>query len=310
MDITIREEKKLIIPEQTIITRLAHMGKAFYDSNTPTALRAAQNYAGVEGSVYSLPELANLRVQGRLPFDNWFTANTEEFVGKSKGGSELFGVAHGGAFLTRDPARIEATYKAGLINGAAKIDDAEFQALVDDGKHLDGSDAKLYRLSEITNWGDVPYDGIILADKADFANLASGRQEITQLMDNPLVHMRLLGPERAAKYLYAAGVAYDKKNLGNWHPFASADAGQAQGRVVFLGGNSLNGLNGGSVLSDIGRFVGVAPEAQGDSSRSGAQNLEAELRAFLGRKVAPDLFDDIVSNVLRMHLRYSVQTQE
>ncbi|MBT4446064.1 hypothetical protein HOC96_02355 [archaeon] len=49
---------------------------------------------------------------------------------------------------------------------------------------------------------------------------------------------------------------------------------------------------------------------QGDSARRGAQNLEAELRSSLGRTVAPDLLDDVISNVLTMHLRYSAQTPE
>ena len=304
MDITIKDA-------QTIVVHPAHMGKAFYHSNMPTALRAAQSYAGVEGSVYSLPELANLRVQGRLPFDKWFTANTEELVGKSRGGSELVAVAHGGAFLTRDPARIEVAYKTGLINGAAKIDNAEFQALVDCGQHFDGSDAKLYRLSELqsgrTNWSDLPYDAIILADKIDLAKLPSSVQEIAQLKDNPLVHMRLLGPQRAAEYLDAAEAAYKVSKIGNWHPFANVDAEKTQGRVVFLGNYDGNGLGGDYGLYNLGRFVGVAPEVQGDSARRGAQNLEAELRSVLSPELGSAHLDRVLERVLATQLKYGTQ---
>lgn len=304
MDITIREV-------QTAVIRPALKGKAFYNTSMPVALRETQAYATTEGAVYSAPELADLRIQGNIPWNKWFTANTEELVGRTRGGAGLVAVAHRGALLTKDPERIEAAYEASLITGAGKIDTTEFQTLVEEGKHLDGSDANVYRLSEISDWDDLPYDAIILADKADLAKLPSIRQDIARLKDNPLVHMRLLGPKRAAEYLDAAGAAYGVSSIGNWHPFADINADQTQGRVVFLGDNDDDGLDGdnGNFFND-GRFVGVAPEAQEDSARSDAQNLEAELRSVLAPELGAKHLDRVLRDVLSVGLRYTAQPQE
>ena len=303
MDITINGyEEKVIHP--------GLMGKVFYNQSMPTALRATQTYATTGGAVYSAPELADLRIQGNLPWDKWFTANTEELVGRTRSGAELVAVAHRGALLTRDPARIEAAYEAGLIDGAGKIDTTEFQTLVEDAKHLDGSEAHLYRLSEISNWDDLPYDAIILADKADVAKLPSEKQDIARLKDDPLVHMRLLGPKRATEYLDAAGAAHGVSRIGNWHPFASVDANQMQGRVVFLGDYDNNGLDGDCYLRGDGRFLGVAPEAQEESAQSCAQNLEAELRSVLAPELGAKHLDRVLQDVLSVGLRYTVQAKE
>ena len=80
----------------------------------------------------------------------------------------------------------------------------------------------------------------------------------------------------------------------------------SSGRAVVLNNNN-NGVNGNNNLNNHGHFVGVAQEG---SARSDAQNLETEIQAALGQRIAPTLLGEATQELLAVALRYVAQPQE
>ena len=128
-------------------------GESFQDASLPKALAAAQKYAGKEGYVASNPRLLKGRVLA--PFDNeiwanWYTANSEEDVGKSPQGKDVYIAVHGGGILG-SPNRIKDAYKEGLTDkSAAKFTDKEIQDLLA-GKLPDGTTIPVYTFNDLKN---------------------------------------------------------------------------------------------------------------------------------------------------------------
>lgn len=184
-------------------------GKVFCDSNLPSALRQAQEYAGRKGYVPSLPQLIDLRLKANKEdplWDNRITTTTEEHIGKTKKGNPVLVTSHKQAIWT--PDRIDWAYKDGLINeGAGKLTQLEF-----------------YRLLEAE---------VTVTDLYKVENLPSDYQYLEDLRKDPLFILRVGSKERANAYL-------DKlKELGynryrNRHSFKPLNIDQPHGRLLFI----------------------------------------------------------------------------
>jgi hypothetical protein len=235
-------------------------GNVYYDDSLPKALGQAQSYAGRKGYVASMPEIASMRIGGQLPWNNWFTAMSEEDVLTTPQGNHVVAVVHGGRILST-PERIRQAYDDGLVNGAAKLDTKRDPE--ETKKLLSGKEMPVYSIADFVKGVEkLPRQYAVILDFETAQKTQSGRQDADRLKDNPLVIARCGGVEQAAAYIDAAKKAYHTTTLGQWHPFANVDPEQRQGRLLFLGdGDSLSLLLGDDLLYNLGRFVGVAPEA-------------------------------------------------
>jgi hypothetical protein len=270
-----------VILDQEVRVVNTKEGQAFYNSSLPAALREAQAHAGEQGHVATMPELLHGRTVAR--FDNeiwtqWFTANSAEYVGKTAQGKPVVIVAHGIGPFT-NPARIEQAYQEGLVNYAGKFTQEEFAGLLGSGVPSFGYDEFLKRTSILSTYA-------IVIDFEKAKGTTSDHQAIGNLYKNPLVIARAGGEAPAKAFLDKAAQKYQK--YGQWHPFGNVDVEQSQGRLLFLGSNDDNGLNGDDFLNKRGRFVGVAPEAQASGREAPAPSLTAPSQI-----IAPKL-DDIL----------------
>ncbi len=244
--------------------RVTKQGQPFYNTSLPRALAEAREYVQNGGHIASMPELLRGRVISPATdelWTNWFTALSEENVGKTAVGSSVLVTVHGGGVLST-PERISRAYEEGLTpQYAAKFTDVEFRDIVE-GKLADGRQIPVYSFTDFKKGvKDLPVQYAVVMDYETARKTESGHQEIDKLYDNPLVIVRAGGVEAAKAFLDKAKSVYDSKKLGNWHPFNNVDVEQPQGRLLFLGGDDSSGLYGDNGLGNNGRFVGVAPEA-------------------------------------------------
>ncbi len=84
-----------------------------FDSFLPDALQRALRYAGDDGFVASLPQPLNARASAsydNIIWNTWFSANSEENVITTPGGSRVVVAVHGGGIFAL-PERFEKTYR-------------------------------------------------------------------------------------------------------------------------------------------------------------------------------------------------------
>ena len=87
-----------------------------FESHLPNALRRAQDFAGEDGFVASMPQL--LHARANAPYENiiwntWFTSNSEESVVTTPQGQRVVVAVHGGGIYA-SPERFERTYRASV----------------------------------------------------------------------------------------------------------------------------------------------------------------------------------------------------
>ena len=256
--------------------RVTKQGQPFYNTSLPRALADAREYAHNGGHVASMPELLRGRVISPADSElwtHWFTALSEEDVGRTAAGSSVLVTVHGGGILST-PERITRAYKEGLTpQHAAKLTDAEFTDIVN-GKLPDGTKIPVYSFIEFKQGvKDLPLRYAVVMDFETARKTESGYQKIDKLYDNPLVIVRAGGVEAAKAFLDKAKSVYNSNKLGNWHPFNSVDIEQPQGRPLFVGDGCNGGLVGGDGLYGDGRVLGVAPEAPMRVNAPGALTL-------------------------------------
>ena len=231
----------------------------------PAAKRKALENAQKGGYVASLPQILHSRVVSPADseiWQNWFTANSEENIGRTAQGNPVVIAVHGTGLWT--PDRIQEAYNEGLTNNyAGKLKTPEFRQLLT-GKVADGNIIPVYSLTDFMKGiSDLPMQYAVIMDFDQVKKLESGVQKTSKLRQNPLFIVRAGGAEAANAYLDKTEQVYERKELGNWHPFANSDPDQPQGRVPFAGDGYNGGLSSCSNLGDYGRFVWVAPKAPG-----------------------------------------------
>ncbi len=251
-------------------------GETFYSNQKdkenyvglPIALDEALKHAGRKGIVATMPELIAAKVRADKShkfWKQWYTVHTEENIGTDKKG-RFYGrnepvliVVNGGGILT--PERIRQAYSDGLVGHSARYTEDEFNELLD-GKLPDGSSLTLYPYDKIEKGvSGLPHRfGVVMPYQAA-KETKSGYHKKKEFLGNPLAITRNGGRENLEEYYEKAKDSED--DLGNWHVYDNArDASVPQGRLLFLV-SSHNGLVGNNfLLGDIGRFVGVAPEAR------------------------------------------------
>ncbi|MBI5398870.1 hypothetical protein HZB03_05390 [Candidatus Woesearchaeota archaeon] len=250
----------IILDQKVKVTK---KGKSFYYTDLLRALVEAQYYAQNGGHVASMPELLRGRVISPADNELWtkyFTALSEENVGRTPAGSAVLVTVHGGGVLST-PERIAKEYKEqSMLPCVAKFTAQEFKDVVE-GKLPDGTQLPVYSFSDLKKGvKDLPLRCAVVMDFETAQKTYPGYQLIDKLYDNPLVIVRAGGVEQAKAFLDKAKRVYDSKKLGNWHRFGDVDIEQSQGRLLFLGHVEDIGLDGYSHLYYGGRFFGVAPE--------------------------------------------------
>ncbi len=256
-----------IVLDQVVVPTL--VGRVFYDNNLVSALKAVQDYVGSQGHIASLPELFHARVispADSFVWNNWFCSISEEDFGTTKQGNSVVAVVHGGGIFST-PERIERAFKEGLVNGAGKISQEEFNNLLE-GKLPDKTEIPVYSYEDFLRQKDLPRQYGIILDFNTVKNLPSGVQNISFLYENPLMIARSGGQEQAKQYLDKAKKVYKKDDLGFWHPFKDIDTSQPAGRLLFVGGY-YDYFDGSDYLDGDARLVGVS------SSTEGAQKISA-----------------------------------
>lgn len=275
----------------------------FSDSYLPDALRRAQDYAGNDGYVASLPQLLHARTGAsydNIIWNTWFNSNTEESLVTTPQGSRVIVTIHGGGIFAT-PERYEELLRAstdrfsevgftGLFAG--KITDDEVRGILN-GKLSDGIEFPVFSLEEFSRGiDDLPHRYAVVMDFEIAKNCRCGYENFEDLKNDPLVIIRAGGVDAAAAYLDKARDRHNTTKMGSWHPFNIIDTpDQAQTRAPNLSGNKDGlgsdeedghlygydtdyGIGGdGSFHStsmvNIGRYVAVAPR---DPS-TGVRNL-------------------------------------
>ncbi len=260
-----------LILKRKILTEV--VGKSFYDTHLPDALRQAKKYADEKGYVASMPQLLHGRVVAPIDNEittNWFVALSEENVGPTLYGGHVMVAVHGGGILTAD--RIEQAYEEGLTpEHAARLTALEFDALLK-GKLPGEIDIPLIPLAEFKQGvKDLPMRYAVVMDLKLAQQSKSGFQKIDNLYTDDLFIVRSGGVEQAHQYLDWGKETFDIKWLGNLHPFNSINPDQRQGRLLFLGSITGDGLLGDCDLYYDARFCGIASEVPKNEEKAVVQ---------------------------------------
>jgi hypothetical protein len=251
-------------------------GEEFYGSNVAEARRAVEAWLAKDPAnrrLATLPDLLRYRVEfpDSPTWGKWYTPNSSEESGRTKGGAKVVVVSHGAIPWTAE--RTQRAYDEGLTPlYGGKLEQAEFDALVEGAvpyaEYAGMSDSQIQGLG----------DHRVVLNLKDARKTQSGVARYLVLRETPLFIARAGGRENANRYLGAASQKFQRDELGNWHIYNNNqfDADEAQGRVLCLS-SSCNGggLGGNNNLDNNGRSLGViAPEAQRGESPSGASVIE------------------------------------
>ena len=271
-----------------------------FEPHIPTALRRAQQYAGDDGFVASMPQLLHARTNA--PYDNiiwntWFTSNTEESVVRTPQGNHVIVAIHGGGIFA-SPDRFERSFYADLnrhnsagVTGqsAAKITQAEARDVLQ-GILPDGTQVPVYPFDEFKRGiKDLPMRYGVILDYEVARKSTRGYDPFEVLKDEPNLIVRAGGVEPLAAYLDKFRDRHHTKMMGNWHPYNRIDPDQPQTRILFLAGNKGGtgsdideealwgydeeyGLGGDASMVGMARYVAVAPRDVATS----VQNLDFE----------------------------------
>ena len=230
-------------------------GKEFYGNTVADALKSVESGFGAA----FMPQLVDARIaasaESRL-WQVWWTAPSVQATGRNKAGKPVVVYAHVPNYFSRSE-NITQAVKNGLVNGAGRLPQEEFQRLLD--------------LEDNANVFVVEYATLQSAD--------SGLIAVENALQHPQVIPFLGGQERAEAYL----AAYERmigKHIRVYHRNDLGDEPVA--RLLFLGGlANLSGLDGSDDLNSSARFLGVRGRiaAAGGASQKTGPSLDAVLKA-------------------------------
>jgi len=219
--------------------------KLFYNGSLADALENC-NKEGYQA--LSMPEIADARIQASKEdqlWRNWLSSTSIRATGKTKQGNAVVVYAHVPNHFS-EPKNIRTAIEQGLVNGAGKLPQEEFQRLLDLK-----DDKKVFVI--------------------DYNKLKSSTSDVIQV-SKALKHSQTVpflgGQERAEKYLERHSQVYGK-NIGVWHSDDLRDEPLA--RLLFVGNYVNYGLDGISDLVLNGSFAGVRAV--------GAQKSPVEIKA-------------------------------
>jgi len=266
-----------------------------FESHLPNALRRAQDFAGEDGFVASMPQL--LHARANAPYENiiwntWFTSNSEESVVTTPQGQRVVVAVHGGGIYA-SPERFERTYRASVDRSspegftgqyAGKISARETSDVLK-GQLPDGTEIPVFSFEEFKRGiADLPLRYGVISDFETVRKSTRGYDPFDVLKDEPNMIVRAGGVEPLAAYLDKARDRHNTKIMGNWHPYNRIDPDQPQTRIVFLAGNEGGmcteedddddhgydaeyGMGGDACIHNMARYVAVAPRNVSTSLR-------------------------------------------
>ena len=259
----------------------------FFEAHKPDALRRAQEYAGDDGFVASMPQLLHARATAdydNIIWNTWFTANSEESVVTTPQGNQVVVAIHGGGIYA-SPERFEKMFYASTdernTHGyteqyAGKISEREARNVLE-GRLPDGAEVPVYPFEEFKQGiGDLQIRYGVILDFELARQSLRGYETFEILKDDPNMIVRAGGVEANAAYLDKFQSRHNTNRMGNWHPYNRVDPDQPQTRVLFLAGNqggwgtedhdfgeygydSEYGLGGDASMGGMARYIAVAP---------------------------------------------------
>ena len=240
----VQEKSKIFVP-----IRKSLEGQEFYNSNIPTALRTLQS----EGytPVY-MPQIVDARIEAdedSRVWQTWFTTPSIRATGRSKEGIPVVVYAHIDNYFS-SPENIEQAMSQGLVNGAGRIPQSEFQRLID--------------LEGLTD--ESGNQSVFVIGYNKLREYKSDVIKVSNALKHPQVIPFLGGEERAQRYLKKHKKVFGS-TIGIWHSDDLSDEPLA--RLLRLGDYCDDGLGGNDVLDDDARFVGVRDSAKGAAKTLG-----------------------------------------
>jgi len=235
------------------------VAEIFFESHLPDALRRAQEYAGEDGFVASLPQLLHARATAdydNIIWNTWFTSYSEESVVRTPQGNHVIVAIHGGGIYAT-PERFEKMFYATpdqdsdhghTPQHAGKISAQEVRDLLD-GRMPDGKEIPVYSFEEFKQGiSDLPIRYGVILDFEIARQSECGYIEFEVLKDDPNLIARAGGGEAAAVYLDKFKARHNTSRMGHWHPYNQIDPDQPQTSTLFLAGNK------GGTRSDVDDF--------------------------------------------------------
>ncbi|MDP1694726.1 MAG: hypothetical protein Q8L34_04260 [Candidatus Woesearchaeota archaeon] len=182
-----------------------------------------------------MPQAADARIEGKLPWNQWVTTPSIRATGIPTGEQEAFTIYWHQPTAFATPEGITAAKTKGLVNGAGRLDQTAFDTI--------------YSFAAAQN----PH---LIIPHRKLLELTSGPITLKAAATDSRVIAMLDGQERVARYLPAHAQAYSTKTIGVWH---SDDLNHESplARLLFLGYLDSGGLFGNGFLSFNGRFAGV-----------------------------------------------------
>ena len=245
------------------------VAKSFYGINVDAVLEKAREY----GAVLTMAELINY-----FPFSDDgllqevpVTVQSEEIVGRSRGGNQVVITVHGAGLLTPEriknginhtPLSAEVMPDHGLTkpasgrgHGALPLQDAEVYALLD-GKTPSG-DIGIYSFSDLETGFVFPAGYALVRDFDLEKEKCSGKYySLQELVDDPRMICSAGSLEAAAAHLRQLAKRSGTDMFSNFHSLHSLDINQPQGRFLERRG-SPQGLYGCLEMDGSARFVAV-----------------------------------------------------
>ena len=240
--------------------------KLFYDVPAGIALRDAQK----EHKVLYMPQVADARINGKLPWDEWVTTPSIKATGRTRQGNAVVVYAHIPNWLA-NPENMKITRRQYLIKYKTRIpgDDVEqrliraiarsthptripqdeLQRLVDANEQIDAQGS---RLVWVVDYDDKlrKFDDMVVK-KSDLGSIP-----IIQALEHPETIAFLGGQERAELYLKAHAKAYSTEKIGIYWYLDDLDHDSPSARLLCLNEDPQVALFGDGNL-ESGTFAGT-----------------------------------------------------
>jgi len=218
-------------------------GKEFYDGDSSNGLwRALEACKKAKHNALFMPEIADIRINSPKDariWQPWYCAPSVRATGKTKQGAKIVVYGHIPNYFSNPENIRKAVYSKNLVNGAGVMPGKEFQKLL---KLEDGA-------------------AVFVVDYAKLKNSVSGVISVDDALEHPQTIPFLGGEERAKAYLKRHKEVFSNK-IGIYHYDDLSDKG-ALGRLLFVGDDGCDNLDGCNLLNGSGRFVGVPVGAEG-----------------------------------------------
>lgn len=276
-------------------------GKEFSGLDIASTFINTKEYAGIDaeekGFIANLPQLLHGVSVSLLGWNvlvipkRQYSPLSEESVGRSPGGNDIFIEVHGGGIIDSkptlsydpkimgiieeymsydldDPGFIDpnksytiedaAIFKPNLsfdLSGAVIIDNGNIKDLLE-GKLPDGTIIPVYSLNEFKKGiANLPFNYAIVSDLDEVKNLKSGMIKKEELYDNDLFIMRAGGPQGVQDFIDT--IPDDVIEYGNRHSFNEYKSDQPRSCLLLLNRGNFGITENGIYYL---RFVSVSHE--------------------------------------------------